>query len=267
MKTLTTLLTLVVVVVFLSASFLTSCGPDKAKEKARLDSIAKVDSIAKADSVAKADAVAPLNGLSKIEQGEGYAVIFDGKSTQGWKAVNQKDFPKKGWSIDTVESALHLAANAKAGDIMFDKKVTNFELKLDWKVAKGAGSGVVYLAQEKSFASAPKFAIGDNAKAGKDTTSFAGSLAGLKAAKQVVNAVGEWNSIKILVKEGLVEHWQNGEMILEYHINTPEWETMVKASKFAKVAELLKVAPEGFVGLQDNGGEIWVRNIKIKEIK
>ena len=96
---------------------------------------------------------------------------------------------------------------------------------------------------------------------------LAGSAYDLVAANpKTVKPFGEWNQIRIIVNKGHVEHWQNGKKVAEYNLWTPEWEKMVMNSKFKDYPEFLNMAKEGYIGLQDHGGGVWFRNIKIKEL-
>ena len=82
-----------------------------------------------------------------------------------------------------------------------------------------------------------------------------------------INPPGSWNSSRLLVNGNHVEHWLNGEKVVEYHLWTPEWNEMVAKSKFPEYnPDWANVAQEGFIGLQDHGDDVWYRNIKIKKL-
>jgi hypothetical protein len=167
-------------------------------------------------------------------------------------------------------------AGGSGGDIITLNKYKDFELELEWKVSEGGNSGIFYLAQELEgkaiYMSAPEMQILDNekhpdAKLGKDGNRQAGALYDLiPAVPQNAKPAGEWNHVKILVYQGTVVHWMNGENVLEYHLWTDEWKEMVANSKFKDWPEFVNPATEGYIGLQDHGNDVWFRNIKIKEL-
>ena len=218
---------------------------------------------------------------------DGYIILFDGSCTKGWRGYGKEELPGK-WGIE--EGALKFsgtgfgeAQEADGGDIIFAYKFKNFELSVDWKVSKGANSGIFYLAQEIKdepiYISSPESQVLDNenhvdAKMGVDGNRTSSSLYDMIPAKpQNAKPFGEWNNTTITVFKGTVLHAQNGVNVLEYHLWTPRWTEMLQASKFSLTAwplafELLNNCGgenrEGYVGLQDHGDDVWFRNIKIK---
>jgi len=219
------------------------------------------------------------NTLNQQEIADGWELLFNGKNTDGWHGYNMQSFPEKGWAVE--DGTLHVFGSGKGeagggGDIITNKKYGNFELTLEWKVSEGGNSGIFYLAQEKPdqpiWKSAPEMQILDNdkhpdAKLGVNGNRAAGSLYDLIPGNMdVVNPVGEWNEVKILVYKGTVVHTVNGVNVLEYHLWTDDWKKMVLNSKFKNYDDFLNTAEIGYIGLQDHGDDIWFRNIKIKEL-
>jgi len=226
---------------------------------------------------------------AKAESDSSVIVLFDGTSLKGWRGYNRTDVPAN-WVIDQdgslkiIGTGTGEAQSAKGGDLIFDRKFKNFELTMEWKVSKGANSGIFYLAQEipgkPIWRSAPEYQILDNdnhpdAKLGKDGNRKSASLYDMIPANpQNAKPFGQWNTAKIMVYEGTVVHYQNDVNVLEYHLWTPEWKAMVDNSKFAKGGQfgdtydyMLNVGGpnhEGFIGLQDHGDDVWYRNIRIK---
>ena len=226
---------------------------------------------------------------------EGYIVIFDGTSLNGWRGYGKDNVPAR-WTIE--DGCLKFtgtgAGESQSGDgvdIIFTKKFKNFELKFDWKISKGGNSGVFYLAREVKtvkdgkeqyepiYISSPEYQVLDNAnhpdaKLGKDGNRQSASLYDMiPAVPQNQNPFGEWNSGSIMVYHGTVVHAQNGVNVLEYHLWTPKWTEMLQASKFSEEAwplafELLNNlggdAHEGYIGFQDHGNDVWYRNIRVK---
>lgn len=229
----------------------------------------------------KTDACCEVNTLNDDEKSAGWVLLFDGKTSQGWRGVNKDHFPT-GWQV--VDGALQCVASGKGeagatdgGDILFDKKFKNFHLKLEWKISEGGNSGIFYLGQEVPewpiYKTAPEMQVLDNerhvdANMGKDGNRQAGSLYDMIPAKpQNAKPAGEWNSVEIICFKGTVVHKQNGETVLEYHLWTDDWKKMVAESKFPGLNEnFANVAEEGYLALQDHGDDVWYRNIKIKEL-
>ena len=235
--------------------------------------------------------------LSKFKvDDEGYIVLFDGSSLEGWRGYGKDEVPTR-WSID--DGCLKFSGTGTGegqqgdgGDIIFAHKFQNFELSFDWKVSKGGNSGVFYLIQEvttekdgetilePSYISAPEYQILDNAnhpdaQLGVDGNRQAASLYDMIPAKpQNAKPFGEWNKAKIMVYKGTVIHAQNEQNVVEYHLWTPKWTEMLKASKFSPngdfpiAYELLNNMGgenhEGYIGLQDHGDDVWYRNIRVK---
>jgi hypothetical protein len=217
----------------------------------------------------------------------GYYELFDGESFYGWRGYGRDDVPGR-WIIEDGAIKFNGSGGGEAqerdgGDLIFAHKFKNFELSIDWKVAKGSNSGILYLGQEIKgqpiYISAPESQVLDNenhpdAKLGIDGNRQSSSLYDMiPAVPQNAKAIGEWNNTTITVFKGTVIHAQNGKNVLEYHLWTPKWTEMLQASKFAEgkwplAFELLNncggAAREGYFGLQDHGDDVWFKNIKIK---
>jgi hypothetical protein len=209
---------------------------------------------------------------------EVWTFLFDGSSTSGWRNYNKPAFPTQGWEI--TEGTLHCLgsgmgeAGGGGGDIIYDKKYSNFHLKLEWKISEGGNSGIFILAQELPnepiYKSSPEMQILDNerhpdAKLGTDGNRMAGSLYDLIPAKpQNTKPAGQWNHIHILVYQGTVVFSSNGKNVVEFHLWTDDWKKMVSESKFKDWPWFLNTAKEGYIGLQDHGNDVWFRNIKLK---
>ncbi len=222
------------------------------------------------------------NELTQKEKEDGWVLLFDGKTSNGWRAYNKTGFPK-GWEV--IDGTLHCkgsgqgeAGGPDGGDIIYDKKFKDFDLKVEWKISKGGNSGIFYLGQEipgkEVWRTAPEMQILDNANhidatLGKDGNRQAGSLYDLIPAKpQNSKPFDEWNSAEIICYQGTVVHKQNGETVLEYHLWTPEWNSLVAGSKFPEYnKDWANVAKEGYIAFQDHGGDVWFRNVKIKVLQ
>lgn len=224
---------------------------------------------------------ADLNQLTKKEKEEGWVLLFDGKTSEGWKGYNKDHFPAC-WDI--VDGSLHCNevaqganGNTDRGDIVTTKEYSNFTLKLDWKIAPGGNSGIFYLGKEDPkwgavYFTAPEVQVLDNerhpdAKMGKDGNRMAGSLYDLiPAVPQNANPAGEWNTVEIVIKDGNVVHRQNGKTVVEFELWTDEWKELVSGSKFPGLnPDWANVPKSGVIALQDHGNDVWFRNIKILE--
>jgi len=217
------------------------------------------------------------NVLTAKEKAEGFVLLFDGKSSDGWRGYKKDVFPGK-WLIE--DGAIHYNPKAKGsgGDIIYDKMFSNFHLKLEWKIAEGGNSGIFYLGAENDnfraiYATAPEMQVLDNAnhpdaKLGKDGNRKAGSLYDLiPAIPQNFKGAGEWNTAEVIIKDGHVTHMQNGEKVVEYQYGTREWDELVAGSKFPGINPTwANLQEKGYIGLQDHGNHVWYRNIKIKEL-
>ena len=215
------------------------------------------------------------------DEDEGWIVLFDGTSTEGWRGYGMESIPPR-WIIE--DGAFYMPGSGRGeagaedgGDIIYDKKFKNFHLKLSWKIGKGGNSGIFYLGQETPefdaiWQTAPEMQVLEEShidwNLGKDGNRRAGSLYDLiPAVPQNVKPAGEWNDVEIIVYNGTVVHKQNGEQVLEYHLWTPKWEEMIAGSKFPEYNEnWANVASEGYIGLQDHGDDVWYKDIKIKEL-
>jgi hypothetical protein len=235
------------------------------------------------DAATKKSTAAPkMNALSAEEAAKGWILLFNGKSSEGWRGYNKTDFPA-GWVVEDgmlrcIASGRGEAGAANGGDILYAaRQFSDFNLKLEWKISKGGNSGVFYLGKEvpgkEIWRTAPEFQVLDNdnhpdAMMGKNGNRQAGSLYDLIPAKpQNTKPAGEWNIIEIICYQGTVIHKQNGETILEYHLWTPEWNELVKNSKFPSYnPDWANVPKEGYIALQDHGNDVWYRNIKIRPL-
>lgn len=228
-----------------------------------------------------------IEGFKK--NSEGAYVLFDGTSLHGWRGYGRADLPNK-WSIEdgNLKFSRNPAglADPQGGDIIFDHRFKNFELSFEWKISKGGNSGVFFLAQEiigkPIYISAPEYQILDNenhpdAKLGKDGNRKSASLYDmLPANPQNGKPFGEWNNSKIVVKDGKIEHYQNGVKVVEYTVWDDSWTKLLEKSKFSsskwpEAFELLNNLggsnKSGFIGLQDHNDDVWYRNIIVKVLK
>lgn len=208
----------------------------------------------------------PPNTLTSAEQAGGWRLLFDGRTTAGWRGYRATTMPA-GWQV--VDGALTRVA--PGGDIVTDAEFEDFELALDWKVGPAGNSGVFYRATEGTAAiyeNAPEMQVLDDEghADGKSPLTSAGAAYGLYAAPRgVVKPAGEWNAARLVVKGDYVEHWLNGKRLLAYELGSPEWSLKVEGSKFRDWPSYGKAA-RGRIGLQDHGDRVAFRNIRIREL-
>jgi hypothetical protein len=203
------------------------------------------------------------NSLSAAERAGGWRLLFDGRTTDGWRGFKKNNMPD-GWKV--VDGALTRVG--AGGDIVTTQKFKNFELSLEWKVAPGANSGIFYRASEDEDAiywTAPEMQVLDDSghADGKSRLTAAGSDYGIyEAPAGIVKPAGQWNQVRIIVNGRHVEHWLNGVRMLQYELMSPDWEMRVRGSKFAHFVHYGR-NPEGYIGLQDHGDWVAFRSIKI----
>lgn len=217
----------------------------------------------------RADTTAP-NTLTTAEKADGWRLLFDGKTTTGWRGFKKEQAPD-GWSV--VDGSL--VRTGKGGDIITTDTFDSFDLTFDWRIAKNGNSGVFFHVTEapeldQVWRTGPEYQLLDNdghpdAKNGPDR--YTGANYALHApTKNVAKPVGEWNTSRIVVKGAEVEHWLNGEKVVEYELWSPDWDARVAKSKFSSMPRYGR-EKRGHIALQDHGDEVAFRSIKIRPLK
>jgi hypothetical protein len=206
--------------------------------------------------------------LTAEQRAAGWRSLFDGTTTSAWRGYHEQAFPA-GWRI--VDGVL--TKTGPVGDIITKDQFGNFQLALDWKLNAGGNSGVFYRGTEEYdhiYWSAPEYQLLDDAghPDGKSRLTSAGAAYGLYPAPAgVVKPADQWNSTLIVVNGNNVQHWMNGQKLLEYDLRSPDWEAKVKASKFVQYPNYGRAA-KGHIGIQgDHDGALSIRNVRIREIK
>ena len=214
------------------------------------------------------------NILSPKEKQQGWVLLFDGTTLNGWKGFNVKDVPKN-WSVEGNQLTCSRKGENMEGDILTAEKYENFELMVDWKVSAKANSGIFYHVVEGSqyhspYETGPEYQViddlgwpdklGEWQKTGSDY-----AMHPADTTKKVLQPVGQWNHTKIIVNRGHVQHWLNGKKIVDFQAWTPEWYGKVKACKFNDLPDYGK-AKIGYIGLQNEQGSICFKNIKLRKL-
>ncbi len=219
------------------------------------------------------------NTLSKAEQKKGWKLLWDGKTSEGWRGAKLQTFPDHGWKMDNGVLKVLSASGAEAangGDIVTTRTYDNFILKVDFKITEGANSGIKYfvdpdLNKGEGSAIGCEFQILDDlrhpdAKLGVNGNRKLGSLYDLiPAPENKPFNIKAWNTAMVVVQGNHVEHWLNGEKLLEYERNNQEWNALVAYSKYKIWTNFGN--HNGCILLQDHGDEVWYKNVKILELK
>ena len=239
------------------------------------------------DSISKYARKSPLvpvvtkNRLTAEEKEEGWQLLWDGNSTNGWRGARLDEFPEKGWIIENGELIVLSSGGAESaagGDIVTKELFGDFELKVDFKLTEGANSGIKYYV-DTDLNKGPGSSIGleyqildderhPDAKLGNHEGSrTVASLYDLIAAdpEKPVHRIGEWNRAHIISKGNHVEHWLNGVKVLEYERRSEAYRKLVSESKYVEWPDFGE-SETGHILLQDHGDKVSFKNIKIKPI-
>ncbi|PCJ96507.1 MAG: hypothetical protein COA50_06925 [Flavobacteriaceae bacterium] len=224
------------------------------------------------------------NHLTENETRKGWRLLWDGKTTNGWRGAKLDNFPEKGWEIkDGILKVLSSGGqeSTNGGDIVTTDVFSNFELSVDFKLSEGANSGVKYfvdseLNKGEGSAIGLEYQILDDkkhpdAKQGKNGNRTIGSLYDLIRAENNDSSRGKnfkginvWNNARIIVKDGHVEHWLNQVKVVEFDRFSQVFKALVEKSKYEKWEDFGRI-PEGLILLQDHGDAVSFKNIKIRE--
>jgi len=210
-----------------------------------------------------------VNVLSSGEIAEGWQLLWDGKTFDGWHTFNKDSVI--GWEIkDGLLISLGLGGD-HANDIVTNKDYQNFELSVDWKLSPGGNSGLFYYAVEgkypEIYAIAPEYQLVDDMGFPEKLEEWQKTAAcyGMYTADsaKTLNPIGEFNTSKIIVNNGHVEHWLNGDKVVEYQLWTDDWNKRIKEGKWKDFPDYAS-SKTGKIGIQDHGQSNAFRNIKIK---
>jgi len=207
-------------------------------------------------------------------ENDGWVSLFDGATTNGWHTY-LKDNVSAAWTAQDGELRFNPdVPRDQRGDIVTNGEYENFELELEWKIASGGNSGIIFSIHEDpkftaTYQTGIEMQVLDNIDAGdnKIENHLAGSLYDMIGSKEVSQPkpVGEWNQARIRKDNGRITLWLNGTQTADVTIGTPEWEQVLNASKFKDWEGFAKY-PKGKIALQDHGDVVAYRNIRIKEL-
>ena len=230
--------------------------------------------------------VVQANTLTPTEQGDGWRLLFDGNTFDGWRGLGYDSVPTAHWKIEngTIRKLadgqvprLPDGQPAAGGDLMTRETFRDFELTWGWKISRAGNSGVKYnVSEEISMAAAPNHAAlgfeyqvldDDRNEDNKLANHRAGALYDLIApnSRKRLRAVGEWNRSSIIVRGRHGEHWLNGRKVVEYDLGTPRMDSLLAKSKYRTIPGFAD-RRMGHIVLQDHGDEVYYRSIKFREL-
>lgn len=250
---------------------LTACAPENTRE---------------ADTVAEASEEA-INTLTPAEEAEGWRLLFDGETFDGWRGLGRDEVPTQHWVIQ--DGTIHkipadqvpVQADGQpleGGDLMTVDTFENFELTFEWKISEAGNSGVKYNVSEEMSTSydPPYAALGfeyqilddqGHPDAQNGPTRMAGALYDIfpPSEDKVLMPVGEWNKSRIVFRGLHGEHWLNGVKVVEFDLDSPEFREAFEASKYRDIPNFAEKRA-GHIVLQDHIDAVWFRNLKIREL-
>lgn len=197
----------------------------------------------------------------------GWTSLFNGKDMSQWRVY--KEDGMRGW---LVEDGIMMATGEEHADIISKAQYDDFELELEWNISAESNSGIFFNVQEGPdygavYVTGPEYQLLDDAAyEGRSPLQMSSSNYDVQAPNQsVVKAAGEWNKSKLVVDGNHVEHWLNGAKTVDYTIGSEDWKEKVANSKWKDVPSYAKY-PSGHIALQDHGGVIKFRNIKVRRL-
>ena len=212
------------------------------------------------------------NALTQSEKKSGWKLLFDGKTLKGWRMY--QNIATECWGINNGElycKGDNNEGNKLRADIITTEQYDNFELSVDWKIAPESNSGILYLVTEKyekPYLSGPEYQIIDDIgfpqkleewqKTGADYAMYL-------ASSRPTHPVGQYNTSRIIVKGTHREYWLNNVKVVDFEAFTPDWENRKATGKW-KIAPDYGIAKKGYICLQDHGGGVWFKNIKIRKL-
>lgn len=217
------------------------------------------------------------NQLTEDEKKAGWRLLFDGRTTEGWRGYKMDKMPP-GWKV--IDGNLVRVSGGEGGkgagggdDIITVEQFDNFELQLEWKIMDRAGnSGIILRASEDAVTSwhtGPEMQILDNAAyPGRSVRQLAGACYDLYAAsKDVSRPRGQWNAVRVVADGNHIQHWLNGVKLFEYELGSDDWKQRIAKSKFRDMNRFKNPPAKGHICLQDHTARIEYRNIKIRPLR
>lgn len=228
--------------------------------------------VASCSSSKSASGPAADNSLSRKEKKEGWTLLFDGTSTNGWHVYNRRT-DGSAWKAGDGTMYFDPSIKNGGGDLTSEKEYENYHLKIDWKLEQNGNSGLVFQAAEDPkyrwpWETGPEMQMLDNAghPDAKIIKHRAGDLYDMiTSTPETVKPAGEWNSIELIADRGTLTFFQNGVKVLTTTQWDDNWRSMIANSKFKNMPGFGTIK-KGHIALQDHGNKVWFKNIKIKEL-
>jgi hypothetical protein len=216
------------------------------------------------------DKNAPANTLTKKEAKNGWQLLFDGQNFTGWHGYNIKGIPDS-WIIEDNSLTMTTKGGAESQDIVTDKTYTKFVLSAEFKLTKGANSGIIFQIKEDPkykfpYETGPEYQVIDHENWPdklEDWQICGANYAMYPPKAKPYKPVGEWNQVLLVVDGNHVTHMLNGVVVVEYEKYSDEWKKLRASGKWAAFPDYGKY-DEGHISLQNHGTKVWYRNLKIK---
>jgi len=208
----------------------------------------------------------PLNWLDDDERGQGFDLLFDGRTLAGWRGYRQQAPPESGWVVERG-AIVHRKAGG-GGDLVSEGEFGDFDLRFEWRIGARGNSGLIWHVletEQETYMTGPEYQLLDDLAVNPDPRHAAGALYDLVASKEPpLRPAGAWNDGRIVVHGGRVQHWLNGKQVVDAECAGAAWQAMVADSKFK--AWPFGRAAAGHLALQDHGDEVAWRNLRIRRL-
>ena len=247
-----------IIFLFMMMAVIISCGKSKPKDAPAL--------------YAELDKNSIPNTLTGKEKKKGWQLLFDGKTTDGWHGYNMKVFPDC-WTIEDGAFTMNSKGGQEDQDIITNKKYRDFAFSVEYKLTKGANSGIIFQVAEDTiykfpYETGPEFQVIDHENWPdplEDWQINGANYAMYPPMVKPYKPLGEWNQLFLVVKGNMVTQILNGEVVVKYEKNSEEWKKLRNSGKWGNFPDWGNY-DEGYISLQNHGTKVWYRNIKIKEI-
>ncbi|MCU0227568.1 MAG: DUF1080 domain-containing protein [Bryobacterales bacterium] len=220
---------------------------------------------------------ARMHPLTSEEQAAGWTALFQGGDVRAWRGFHTDMFPTEGWRVEHG-TLWHREGDGRGGrdggDLVSRERYSNFELAADWCLQPGGNSGVKYLVVEAHTPMLAKGAFGleyqliddlTHSDAKQDNRKTAGVYDVAAVGPKVLRPAGQWNHLRLIVQQGTVEHWLNGERVLSFALDSDQFRAWVAGSKY-KDDKRFGASREGHIVLQEHGTGVAFRNIKVRRL-
>lgn len=217
-----------------------------------------------------------INTLTAKELKQGWTLLFNGENLDGWTSVGKDEPPEKGWDIENGILTVNKGGPQRGGDIITKEQFSDFELTVEFKLTKGANSGIKYFftQYEKGGWLGLEYQVLDDevhpdAKAGRDGNRQQAGLYDMfpPAKNRKERPIGEWNQARIVARGTKVEHYLNGKKTLSFDRKSDQYREAFKLSKFKDCEPMFGDVEKGHILLQEHQDEVSFRNIKIRVLK